>query len=81
MTREEAISKLKDILEEATETEHAVCYVTSEDAEALSMAIEALKDRPEEVHEDLWVCPQCGFVTEHNICPNCGAKLQGGDTE
>ena len=42
MTREEAISEIKNILEEATETENAVCYVTSEDAEALTMAIEAL---------------------------------------
>lgn len=43
MSREEAINHLKDILTEATETEHAVCYVTNEDAEALEMAIEALQ--------------------------------------
>ena len=42
MTREEAIQGLKDILEEATSDKDAVCYVTSEDAEALNMAIEAL---------------------------------------
>lgn len=43
MTKEETINHLKDILAEATETEHAVCYVTNEDAEALEMAIEELK--------------------------------------
>ena len=45
MTREEAKEKLKDILAEATENEDAVCYVTSYDAEALDMAIEALEQQ------------------------------------
>lgn len=40
MTREEAIKKLTEIIEEATAYENAVCYVTSEDAEALDMAME-----------------------------------------
>ena len=31
-TGEDAIKKLKDILEEATETDKSVCYVTSDDA-------------------------------------------------
>ena len=44
MTNQEAIRQLKDILEEATETEDAVCYVTSCDEEALRMAIEALEE-------------------------------------
>ena len=46
MTREEATEKLKIILEEATEYEEAVCYVTSCDADALDMAIRALETPP-----------------------------------
>ena len=34
--REEAIKKLKGILKEATEADDSVCYVTSDDADALS---------------------------------------------
>lgn len=41
-TIEDHIQKLRDILEEATESEDAVCYVTSNDAEALKAAIKAL---------------------------------------
>ena len=40
---EEAVSNLKMILEEVTETDEAVCYVTSDDAEALILAIKALE--------------------------------------
>lgn len=47
MTREEAIKKITEIIEEATAYENAVCYVTSEDAEALDMAIEALRGHGE----------------------------------
>lgn len=43
MTREEALRELIDILDEATAYPDAVCYVTSEDEDALNMAIEALK--------------------------------------
>ena len=43
MTREEAISNVKMILDGATETDEAICYVTSNDAETINMAIEALK--------------------------------------
>ena len=43
ITKEEAIETLTAIRDEATEDEHSVCYVTSEDADALNMAIEALK--------------------------------------
>ena len=43
MTEIEAIENLKMILEEATEDEHSVCYVTSCDKEPLEMAIEALE--------------------------------------
>lgn len=46
MTHEEAIKKLKDILEEVTETDDSVCYVTSDDMDALKAAIEALEIQP-----------------------------------
>ena len=45
MTKNEAIKNLKDILGECTESEKAVCYVTSVDAPALGMAINALEER------------------------------------
>jgi hypothetical protein len=60
--REDAIKKLKDILEEATETDNSVCYVTSDDADALNEAVEAIEqvrcltDRP---------CSVCRFKTEN----------------
>ena len=43
MNKLEAASNLKMILDEATETEEAVCYVTSNDEETLKLAIEALE--------------------------------------
>ena len=43
MNKLEAASNVKMILDEATETEEAVCYVTSNDAETLKLAIEALE--------------------------------------
>jgi len=47
MTKEEkAIKGLKDILAEATETNNAVCYVTSDDADVLKEAIKALEQEP-----------------------------------
>ena len=46
MTREEVIKRLKDILEEVTETDNSVCYVTSDDADALSLAIKVLEQQP-----------------------------------
>ena len=52
MTNEEHIKKLKDILSEATETEDAVCYVTSEDKETLEAAISALS-QPQPDIEDI----------------------------
>jgi len=35
--------RLKDILAEATETDDSVCYVTSDDADALKVAIKSLE--------------------------------------
>ena len=46
MTRKEAAERIKTILKECTEDEDAVCYVTSDDADALDMAIKALKQEP-----------------------------------
>ena len=67
MTREEAISNLKMILEEVTETDEAVCYVTSDDAEVLILAIKALEKqvpkKPIDNGEQEWFqCPTCGRV-------------------
>jgi hypothetical protein len=42
MTREEALRELMEIRDEATAYPDAVCYVTSEDEDALNVAIEAL---------------------------------------
>lgn len=44
MTIDEAIKNLKDILEEATEEENSVCYVTNCDGESLEMGIKALEE-------------------------------------
>lgn len=46
MTDKEAINKLKDILEEVTENDDSVCYVTVDDVDTLKMAIKALKQQP-----------------------------------
>jgi hypothetical protein len=46
MTNREAIKRLKMILEEVTADEDAVCYVTSDDADALEVAIKALEQEP-----------------------------------
>lgn len=69
MTDVEVIRKLNDILEEAIETEDAICYVTSVDEEPLRMAIEALeKQIPKKpvlentkgiVGINMWHCPVC----------------------
>lgn len=58
MTREDAIKKLKDILEEATETDDSVCYVTSDDADALKVAIDSLEidERYELEYEQIEPC-------------------------
>lgn len=42
MTINESIQNLKEILDECTESEDAVCYITNVDATALEMSIKAL---------------------------------------
>ena len=77
MTREEAISNLKMILDEATETDEAICYVTSNDAETINMAIKALKKQTTKYkhlgtrhthwgkcRHDKFRCETCGFTKE-----------------
>ena len=77
MTREEAISNLKMILDEATETDEAICYVTSNDAETINMAIKALKQQTAKYkhlgtrhthwgkcRHDKCRCETCGFTKE-----------------
>lgn len=43
---EEAIKKLKNILVEASENDDSICYVTSDDADAIKAAIQALEQQP-----------------------------------
>lgn len=78
MTREEAISNLKMILEEVTETDEAVCYVTSNDAEALILAIKALERQTHNCkdcrHADYTKRENVIYCLEHGCmmsCDNC----------
>jgi hypothetical protein len=64
MTREEAIERIKMILEEATANEDAVSYVTSYDAEALDMAIKALEREPK-------LQNRCFALTQGQMCLFC----------
>ena len=91
MTREEAISNLKMILEEATATDEAVCYVTSNDAESLILAIKALelqipKTPIDNIEQEWFECPTCRrvVVLYHNgkrhHC-RCGQSLKWEDIE
>ena len=91
MNREEAVSNLKMILEEVTETDEAVCYVTSDDAEALILAIKALeKQVPKKpidtIEQEGFECPTCRrvVVLYHNgkrhHC-ECGQSLKWEDID
>ena len=91
MNREEAVSNLKMILEEVTETDEAVCYVTSNDAEALILAIKALelqipKTPVDNIEQEWFECPTCRrvVVLYHNgkrhHC-ECGQRLKWEDIE
>ena len=91
MTREEAVSNLKMILEEVTETDEAVCYVTSDDAEALILAIKALEKQVpkkpiDNIEQEWFECPTCRrvVVLYHNgkrhHC-ECGQSLKWEDID
>lgn len=85
MTREEAIQDLKDILEEATSDKDAVCYVTSEDAEALNMAIEALTN-VQNMHKGKWIKkqvfnPELDKYVPFIECSFCGYEPYYGGSE
>ena len=91
MTREEAVSNLKMILEEVTETDEAVCYVTSNDVETLILAIKALelqipKAPIDNIEQEWFECPTCRrvVVLYHNgkrhHC-ECGQSLKWEDIE
>ena len=91
MNREEAVSNLKMILEEVTETDEAVCYVTSDDAEALILAIKALEKQVpkkpiDNIEQEWFECPTCRrvVVLYHNgkrhHC-ECGQSLKWEDIE
>ena len=91
MTREEAISNLKMILDEATETDEAICYVTSNDAETLILAIKALelqipKTPVDNIERQCFECPTCGKVVvtyydgKRHHC-ECGQSLKWEDIE
>lgn len=79
MTKEDAIKRIKRILEECKEynedDEIAVCYVTSYDADALHMAVKTIEQEPCEdavtpVKTGQWV-----FIDkahEHAYCSECG---------
>ena len=91
MTREEAVSNLKMILEEVTETDEAICYVTSNDAEALILAIKALEKQVpkkpiDNIEQEWFECPTCGKVVvtyydgKRHHC-ECGQSLKWEDIE
>ena len=91
MTREEAVSNLKMILEEVTETDEAVCYVTSDDAEALILAIKSLekqipKTPVDNIEQEWFECPTCGKVVvtyydgKRHHC-RCGQSLKWEDID
>ena len=94
MTENDAIKVIKDILNECTESEEAVCYVTGVDAPALEMAINALnKQIPKKPIEmeptdkllnGYYACPVChGWVGmdeySNKYCGCCGQKIDWSD--
>ena len=90
MTEIEAIKNLKDILDECTESEEAVCYVTDVNAPALEMAIKELeKQIPKKprFYAHNYYCSVCDNLVGNNefewqrfkYCDVCGQKLDWGD--
>ena len=89
MTREQAIQIL------STRDAHGVlCGYTSGVTEALDMATEALRDKPngkwileydgDNECDNLYKCSMCGFecgceeYDKPNFCPNCGTDMRNG---
>ena len=77
MTEREAVEELKGILEEATEEENSVCYVTDCDKEPLEMAIQALEKQMPTAPlnrggiPEMAYCPDCGEVVTKSANPVC----------
>jgi len=74
MTREEAVKRIKMILEECNEDEVAMCYVTPLQKTGQWVFVD-------KAHEHAY-CSECGYGNvdlfngrPHNYCPNCGAKM------
>ena len=78
MTENEAIKNIKDILDECTESEEAVCYVTDVNAPALEMAIKALeKQIPKNpTYDGDGYAPDGMFIWDEWICPCCGRRYE-----
>ncbi len=85
-TNEEAINTLKDILEEVTENDDSVCYVTVDDVDTLKMAIKALEqtDKVEESNfsteqykADLQGAYDCGYNSGYADAMNDIAESEG----
>lgn len=74
ITRKEAIKKLKDILEEATETDDSVCYVTADDADALKAAINSLEIDERYELECERCCNDC-ILYETDACTRAGRAV------
>ena len=93
MTREEAIKRLS----EYAQYSYGIWHNDEEDTKAFEIAIEALSaDRPmgEWINQDNgafypYECSNCHeqpFCDDYgyhltNYCPNCGARMKGGDAE
>lgn len=71
MTREEKISRLKDILSEINENDNAVCYLTSEDNELIESVIEALEQESQTFE---W-CTGCREYDQEKHCCHRWSKV------
>ena len=84
MTENEAIKNIKDILDECTESEEAVCYVTDVDAPALEMAINALEKqipkKPIAIDYEKYMdtVKNALFLKGAYWCPNCKHVVKCG---
>lgn len=90
MTASEAIEKIDEVLESEYNFDETLGYqLTSNDFEWLEKAKQALEFRlPEKpIQSDFGVClfrcPSCndGLLDDSRCCPNCGQRLDWGDTE